>query len=292
MPAGFFVDFIMQGFDLDEWFLILDEEGEPVWPARINYRKEKGYSLEAIGFLDENSKKTRALLERNVIIGLLDYQRPATLINNFISKTSLGSIGVNIRCMREKYEVVVNGIIKNFHLTSLDRKCFIKISTQQPCFNAWLSPNLVGYDNEGDGDDWKPAVTIASPVVEKFDLKNGIELSINAFPVINTDSAGESINLRQAVSVQISLPNPESLSFIERIETSFQFLFGFLIAKRLEPLPVQIDTIDEISWNDRVEKIVAEAWYHPAWNRSPKFPASYERMFTRSNTPIPVEELI
>lgn len=275
----------------EDWFAVriahLDEE---IWPSRLTYDPQDGISLNTINFAGPKLWYSNPTFEADTITGYLDYQRPATLLGPFIQSASAGSIGADTPCMRARYRVVANGLLKNLHLESRSERCFTGFRVQLPSFHAWVAPQLVRSDYAPQGNSFTLTVEVREPSRRTLALEGGVHAEILIYPSANEDNGD--VPIIQHTVLSLALTEAVDYDTIARIAAAVDITFGFLVGTRLKSAIHYLPTSKMRRWNDSDEAITAESWIVPAWKRASTAPDRFGRMFIEANSPAGPEQLL
>jgi hypothetical protein len=275
----------------DDWFAVRESHtDEKFWPARLKYDPGKGIELESINFSGPELWYKNPTFEAETITGYIDYQRPATLIRPFIQSAGPGSIGRDTPIFRARYRVVANGLLRNFHLTDLTRRCFSALAVHLLSFHAWVAPDLVRQEWTFENGLPSPAVSVSQPIRREFIIEDGSRIEVTSY-----SSAAESngaIPLTQHTRLAIRFTHPVDYETAMQVGGIAETLFDFLIGRRLESAVYFLTTTETRSWNEKEEDVVAESWVVPAFKRDTNLPDRFSRIFTESNSPVGIDRLL
>jgi ApeA N-terminal domain 1 len=276
----------------EDWFAVRIEHSEDeTWPGWLQYDPVKGISLDTTNFASPEHWYSHPTFNSSTVTGYLDFQRPATLIAPFIRSSGGGILGKNALHTRARYNVVANHILKNFHLTDINKKCFAGFRVNLPVIHAWRSPELVRVSYSRNGKRLKPKIGINTQKPLRAKINGGIEITLHS-QAWTKKTAGD-LKLDQMTSLEIIFPKSIELNEIFKLSNKIETVFSFLIGSNLHsPAYFLATEVSASNKNERKLDFSTELWSVPAFKRDEKIPDGSQCLFSESSSEVLTSTII
>jgi hypothetical protein len=232
--------------DFEELFALRkDHSDDDLWTGVLKFSVEEGSSLLTVTKItDVDKRDLKASFEKDALTGYIDYDRPATLVNTWLKvvppETTCSNVYPVSRC---KAKIVVNGILKDIHLTDIDEPCFAGFSVNMPSFHAWYRPSCIEYNSDMNCRPTKeepiPIVTrVTHPEEETFKLSDGAEIKIFGDAIPRRED--NEVIVEEYTNLNYLLPKTSALNEAVKIRARINILFSFIVGQKMAVVPLKL----------------------------------------------------
>jgi hypothetical protein len=207
-----------------------DSENEP-WIGTITPPSEPraSWKFEVIRQVEpKDLHRTAPFDSSKTVVGLLDHQRPSTLVRPLINRIDPGSLGVRYQAFRTRLQGSFASLLSGLAIKDIDAKVFSGASFDSETFDMWYSPSA--YRAEFDVNKRKYKVSIKSTQRKTINVDRlGCVTCVKRADVSST---GRTSDLKSTTIFKLEFAEPMSLQEVETTCYALERLFGFLIGFR------------------------------------------------------------
>jgi hypothetical protein len=214
------------------WIYIDDDENENhPWNGTITPPSEPkaSWEFEVIRQVEPKDLYGTTPFEKSeTVLGLLDHQRPCTLIRPLINEIDAGSLGVRYPAFRTRLKGRFASLLSGLAIKDIDAKAFTGASFVSDAFALWYSP--AAYKADFDVKKFKYKVSINGTKRKTFEVNRlGV---ITCVIRAEVSTAGRASDLSSTTIFKVDFPKPVSLQEVGTTCYALENLFGFLIGFR------------------------------------------------------------
>lgn len=217
----------------ERWIYVPENDKDDAWAGRIwTDAKSMGqWRFEAIRIADESAfpYATGAFAQAAPVIGLVDFEKKATLIRPLVERVEPG----NHHFARVKLTGTFQAFLEGTCVDDENEPLFASISFESRSFSAWYGGNHVHPTRD---DQFRTrSIDLAEPSVNSFVVDGLGTVEVASYGQFSRGDDEHS--LRTRTDFRLRFEELRSLSYVMDVCVGLESLFGFLVGYR-PPMPV------------------------------------------------------
>ncbi len=236
------------------WIIIPDPDGlkEP-WVGQItrDVAAKSSWLFELVRPVDHaDLYRQEPFQDANNVIGLLDHQKPCTLIRPIIERIDPGRLDVKNKSQRTIITGEFQALLSDIPAEDGDEQKFLGFAFESEALDAWYGKPT--FDHNFNRKTRTPTVDIKPSVTNTFTVRSFGQVTVTR--TARLASKLRSSSLHSATVFKVEFEKPKSINEVMSLAFGLERLFGFLVGFR-GPYPVFTTWIanklkaGDIEWN-------------------------------------------
>lgn len=215
------------------WIYLPEKTKDDIWTGRIwsDANAMRQWHFEVIRIVEDAAVPyaTGVFAKAAPVIGLVDFEKKATLIRPLVERVESGSY----HFPRTKVSGSFQALLEGTAVTDEDQSLFESISFESSAFAAWYGGNNILPSRD---DEFRTrSIELTKPAVETYNV-DGLG-SVEVVCYGHFSRGDQEHSLRTRTVFRLHFETLKSLSYVMDICLGLESLFGFLVGYR-PPIPV------------------------------------------------------
>ncbi|MGH1591336.1 hypothetical protein ACRBEV_26955 [Methylobacterium phyllosphaerae] len=213
------------------WIYIPDPDEKEPWIGQVKrgITANSSWRFEFVRIVDPEDLYRQAPFEgANNVIGLLDHQKPCTLIRPIVERVDPGKLDIKNKSQRTIITGIFQALLSDIPAEDGDEQKFLGLRFGSDSLDAWYGAPT--FERDFDSTTKTPAIDIKPREITNFTVDGLGQVTIARAALI-TDKIRSS-SLQSATTFKVEFDKPRSINQLMSLAFGLERLFGFLIGFR------------------------------------------------------------